>query len=120
MKRLAGVVLLTLFALSGCMGPHNRPVQLVSGAGPIYPEAARKAGVEGQVVVRYDVSVDGEVVNARIDSAEPAGVFDAAALTAVRSWKYNPQIRDGEPQAVQNVLSTVKFRLSGGERYDGY
>jgi len=38
----------------------------------------------------------------------------------VRSWKYNPQIRDGEPQAVQNILSTVRFRLSGSNQYDGY
>jgi protein TonB len=110
--------LLILLLLGGCMGSQNRPMQLLSGAGPVYPEEARAAGVQGDVVVRYGVSATGTVVNARIESAQPPGVFDQAALAAVRSWRYNPQIRDGEPQAVENILSTVRFRLDDDDRYD--
>jgi TonB family protein len=110
----------SVLLLAGCMGSHNRPLQLISGAGPTYPSQAQTDRIEGEVVVRYDVTREGRVVNARIDSAQPPGVFDEAALATVRSWKYNPQIRDGEPQAVQNILSTVRFRLSGSDQYDGY
>jgi len=72
------------------------------------------------VVVRYDVSASGEVVNARVDSAEPAGLFEDAALAAVRSWRYNPQLQGGEPREVTNVVSTVRFRLEGADVYDAY
>jgi protein TonB len=112
------ILVFNVLLLAGCMGSQNRPMQLLSGAGPIYPVEARAAGVEGNVVVRYDVSVDGTVFNARIDSADPVGVFEEVALAAVRSWRYNPQIKAGERQAVQNILSTVRFRLDDGDRYD--
>lgn len=113
-----GLLIVAVLILSGCAGSQNRPMQLLSGAGPIYPADARAAGVQGDVVVRYDVSTTGQVINARIESADPPGVFDQAALAAVRSWRYNPQIRSGEAQAVENILSTVRFRLDDGDRYD--
>lgn len=120
-RKLRLLMLLMLVAVtSACMGSHNRPLQLLSGAGPTYPAAARANGVEGEVVVRYGVSVEGQVVNARIESAQPPGVFDQAALATVRSWKYNPQLRDGQPVAVDNILSTIRFRLGNSDRYDDY
>ena len=111
-------LLVCALLLAGCMASQNRPVQLISGAGPVYPAAARAAGIQGDVMVRYDVSVDGTVRNAQIESAEPPGVFDEAALAAVRSWKYNPQVKDGVRQPVRNILSTVRFRLDDEDRYD--
>jgi protein TonB len=106
--------------LAGCAGSRDRPMQLVSGAGPVYPFAAKVEGMEGSVVVRYGVTIDGRVINARIDSAEPPGMFEEAAITAVRSWRYNPALRDGEPVAVENVVSVVHFKLGGGDRYADY
>ncbi len=113
---LAGL-LLGVLLLTGCAGSQNRPMQLVSGSGPIYPTLAKAEGLEGMVRVRYGVSVDGRVVNARIDSAEPSGVFEEAALTAVRSWRYSPALKEGEPVAVENVVSTVRFELTANDRY---
>jgi TonB family protein len=112
--------LLALLLLTGCMGSHNRPMQLISGAGPIYPVDAQAARIQGEVVVRYDVTAKGVVINARIETSDPAGVFDEAALAAVRSWKYNPRIRDGKTQEVQNILSVVRFRLDDEDAYDDY
>ena len=86
--------------MHGCAASQNRPMQLVSGSGPIYPVAAKAERIEGSVVVRYGVSVDGRVINARVESAEPEGIFEDAALTAVRSWRYNPALN-----AYVNVLS---------------
>ncbi len=110
---------LLIACLQGCAS-QNRPMQLVSGSGPVYPALAKAERIEGAVVVRYGVSVDGRVINARIESAEPEGVFEDAALAAVRSWRYNPALRDGEPVAVDNVLSTVRFELSANDRYRDY
>lgn len=116
--KLSWVILLALM-LGACASP-NRPVQLVSGSGPVYPPAAKAAGVEGAVVIRYSVAADGRVVNARVESADPEGVFEEAALKAVRSWRYNPAVRDGEPVALDNVLSTVRFKLDDNDAYDRY
>jgi protein TonB len=113
-------IFVVLGFLAGCAGSQNRPMQLVSGSGPIYPPLAKAERIEGAVVVRYGVSVDGRVINARVDSAEPEGVFEDAALAAVRSWRYNPALKDGEPVAVDNVVSTVRFELSANDRYRDY
>ena len=106
--------------LFACAAAQNRPMQLVSGTGPVYPAAAKAEGIEGVVVVRYGVSRDGRVIDARVDSARPKGIFEDAALAAVRSWRYNPALENGEPVAVDNVVSTLRFELGNGERYRGY
>lgn len=113
-------MLLLMACVGGCAGGTNRPLQLVSGSGPAYPEAAREERLEGYVVVRYDISVDGRVVRARVARSEPPGVFDAAALAAVRSWVFNPAIVDGEPQAENGRESTVTFKIDGGDDYLEY
>ena len=111
---------LLVVVLGACAAGQNRPMQLLSGSSPVYPTEAKAGKVEGSVVVRYGVSVDGRVINARVESAEPEGVFEAAALEAVRSWRYNPAVRDGEPIAVNNIVSTVRFRLGDTDHYDEY
>ena len=50
-------VLFLIMALAGCLGAQNRPLQLVSGAGPTYPTDARSAGIEGDVVVPLESDV---------------------------------------------------------------
>ena len=116
--RLSASVCLIL-ALAGCVG-DQRPLQLISGAGPIYPAQAKTQGLQGDVVVRYDVTAQGMVVNARVVSSEPEGVFDEAALTTVNSWRFNAPVVDGVPQESFGRQSTVSFRLDGADRYDDY
>ena len=102
MSRCAALIL-TAALLCGCAGSANRPVQLVSGSAAAYPEEARSQGLEGFVVVRYDVAADGRVVNARVVRAEPPDLFDDAALSSVRSWRFNPALADGVPQSTKGV-----------------
>ena len=65
-RHLVALVLLLLFAgtLGGCLSSHNRPLQLLKGAGPDYPAAARSQGIEGEVTVRYAVTRTGTVTDA--------------------------------------------------------
>ena len=112
-------LLIASVLLLGCAA-NNRPLQLISGQGPIYPAAARASGIEGDVTVRYDVALDGSVTNARVVSSTQAGLFDAAALAAVQSWRFNAPVVDGEPQVAKNRESTVSFRLGGADAYDRY
>ena len=109
--------MMVVLTLAGCAGA-SRPVQLLSGADLVYPDRARAAGVEGVVRVRYDVTVEGRVVNARVDAADPAGVFDDAALALVRSWRFRPAVEDGELVAAPARVSEVRFQLGDTDRYD--
>jgi TonB family protein len=119
MTRCAALFL-TAALLWGCAGTSNRPTQLISGSAAAYPEGARAKGIEGLVVVRYDVAVDGRVINARVVRADPPDVFDDAALSSVRSWLFNPALVDGVPRATQNIESTVTFKLGAGDEYADY
>lgn len=75
---------------------------------PTYPEAARKAGVHGLVVVQALVGRDGRVQDARVVWSVPG--LDAAALEAVRQWEFKPARAKGEPVAVW-VAVPIKFSL---------
>lgn len=101
-------------ALASCAsGP--RPLQLLAGADPVYPPAARAAGIEGEVTVRYDVTAAGRVVNAVVLAASPAGVFEQAALAAVASWRFRPPTARSEPSTAPGRVSVLRFRL--GDAY---
>jgi TonB family protein len=115
--RVSSVLLLLL--LTACAS-NSRPLQLLNGQGPIYPPDAKAAGLEGKVVIRYDVNVEGRVVNARVFEAVPPGIFDEAALNAVTSWRFNAPIVNGQVRSALNRESTVAFRLDGGDAYSRY
>ena len=72
------------------------------------------------MVIRYDVAVDGRVINARVVRAEPPDGFNQAALASVRSWRFNPALVDGVPRETKNIESTVTFKLGAGDEYADY
>lgn len=76
---------------------------------PRYPSTARRAGVEGAVVVRGIVRRDGTIDDIEVIKDLPYGLGDAAA-DAVRQWKFRPATYRGEPIDVYYTV-TVNFRL---------
>jgi TonB family protein len=119
-RRLGATVALAVVLLLGGCTSADRPLQLVSGAGAVYPPQARAEGIEGYAVVRYDVETDGRVVNARVVASSPQGVFDDSAVQAVSRWRFRPAERNGEPTAVSGLESRLDFLLKGGEAYADY
>ncbi len=114
MKRVA-TLLWIAFALVGCAST-SRPPELVSAGGVVYPAEAKDKKVEGYVRVAYDVSADGSVTNVRVVDSDPPGVFDEAAVAAVRGWRFHPAISDGKP-VVKELVSRVNFKLGESESY---
>lgn len=106
-------VALAVLALAGCAGAY-RPLQFVGGNDLVYPPDAKAAGVEGRVVVSYDVTAQGLVANAVVTEAQPAGVFEGAALAAVQSWRFRPELRGGQPVVAPARISEVVFKLGEG------
>jgi TonB family protein len=74
---------------------------------PQYPEPARQAGTQGDVVVRITVDKAGRVGDAKAISGPPA--LRQAAIDAVQRWKYEPATVDGQPVAVQMTV-TIRFQ----------
>jgi periplasmic protein TonB len=78
---------------------------------PRYPANARRAGLEGEVTLGFDVSPTGQVENiAVVQSNDPR--FEEAAMEAMRQWRLSPGLREGEPVRVR-MMQTIKFSLGG-------
>jgi protein TonB len=84
-----------------------RPQRTVA---PEYPARARKKGTTGEVRLSLLVGIDGRVRDVRVLSSEPAGLFDDAAIQAVRQWTYTPATYEGEPVATR-VTQPIVFDL---------
>ena len=78
---------------------------------PIYPEYARAAGIQGVVIIEATIDEQGAVMDARILRSRP--LLDAAALAAVKQWRYTPTLLNGVPV---RVLMTVTINFSLGDR----
>jgi protein TonB len=78
---------------------------------PIYPETARRAGWEGRVTVRVEVSADGLPISVALQKSSGYGVLDQAALRAVKGWRFQPRTIGGVTMA-GTVDVPVNFTLS--------
>ncbi len=85
-----------------------QPPKIVKMVKPVYPETARQAGVEGVVILEAKTDEQGNVVDARVLRSIP--LLDAAAIDAVKQWKYEPMTIDGKPHKVLFTV-TVRFQL---------
>jgi len=75
---------------------------------PEYPEAAKKAHIQGEVKLRAIIGKDGDVEKLELVSGHPQ--LAPAAIEAVKQWKYRPYMKDG--QAVEVVTDIdVNFTL---------
>lgn len=76
---------------------------------PEYSEEARKAKWQGVVVLWVVVGPDGRPRDIRVQRSLGMGL-DEKAMEAVRTWKFEPAKKDGQPVAVQ-INVEVNFRL---------
>ena len=86
----------------------------MQGNPPLYPKLAVDQKLSGRVMLLVDVAADGSVTDVAIERSEPAGVFDAATLEAVRQWKFNPPQKNGKAVAGR-VRVPVDFRIPAND-----
>jgi protein TonB len=85
--------------------------KLLRALQPSYPDRALKQGITGWVDVDFIVDVEGRAQEIRPAAAEPAGVFDASAVNAVRRARFEPaRTADGTAVAMASRLR-VRFAL---------
>lgn len=90
------------------VGGRVREPQLISKSLPIYPTAARIAGVEGSVTIEAVIDTSGKLSDVRIISGPL--LLQRAALDSLRNWKYQPGYLDDRPVQVKTSI-VVGFRL---------
>jgi protein TonB len=78
---------------------------------PAYPAIAKTAHVQGTVILAAVIGKDGSIENLHVVSGHP--LLQAAAMDAVKQWRYHPYILNGEPVEVDTTV-TVVFNLGGG------
>jgi TonB family protein len=76
---------------------------------PQFPDVARQRGIDGWVDLQFLVGTDGGVSDVKIVGAQPAGIFEQAALEALRHWHYQPVTRSGH---VVSQRARVRLRFT--------
>ena len=94
------------------IGDGIRPPAKIVNADPVYPPEARDARVQGVVILEATISRTGEVSDVEVLRSVP--LLDEAAVAAVRQWRYEPTLVDGEPVSILMTL-TINFQLRDDE-----
>lgn len=82
---------------------------LIKKVAPRYPDDAKQARVQGQVVLRAEIDKNGDIQSLTLVSGHP--MLAPAAIEAVKQWKYKPYLLEGRPVAVETQI-IVNFTLS--------
>jgi len=90
------------------LGDAKSP-KLIKRVNPVYPEEARKAGIQGIVLLEAMVDEQGRVSRVKILKSE-SSVLNKPAIDAVKQWVYEPYILEGKPTPVLFTV-TVRFKL---------
>jgi TonB family protein len=85
------------------------PATLATKVDPVYPEMARRAGIEGTVVLSATIGVDGRVTDVQVVRGLGFGLSEAA-VSAVRRWQYRPA-QGPEGPIVSRKEVRIEFRL---------
>jgi protein TonB len=75
-----------------------------------YPEIARRAGIEGRVVVQFIIDEQGNVVDPQVVRSLGGGT-DEAAIEAIKQVRFTPGMQRGRPVKVRYTIP-VQFRLT--------
>jgi len=90
--------------------PYDDPPVVIGSINPVYPEFAKRNGVQGTVVLEVEVLKDGSIRNIHVKRSVPGGL-DEAAIEAVRKVKFQPGKSSGQPVDVLLIIP-VEFKLN--------
>ncbi len=91
------------------VGGSVQSSKLIHRVEPTYPELAKKARIQGIVLLQVTVDETGSVADIKIIRGHP--LLNEGALKAVRQWVYSPTLLNGEPVPVIATV-TVNFILN--------
>ncbi len=77
---------------------------------PPYPMVARRMGYNGKVILNVEVLAEGRAGQVLLHKSSGYDILDNAALQTVKTWKFSPAKRLGQP-VTQWFLVPIKFSL---------
>jgi protein TonB len=86
-------------------GGNVQQAKLINRVQPTYPPLARQARIQGTVRLHAIIAKDGTVQQLEVLSGHPLLV--QAALDAVRQWRYQPTLLNGEPVEVDTTIDVI-------------
>ncbi len=86
------------------------PRQAAANTPPPYPQDAYRSGRQGVVRLRVRISSTGTVSAISVDSSSGHPSLDESALSAVRSWRFQPATRRGVPISLDAIVP-IRFSI---------
>lgn len=93
------------------VSPDTVGTLLIRKVAPVYPPLARQARIQGTVLLKVIINKSGEIQSEHLVSGHP--MLAPAAIEAVKQWKYQPYMLNGEPVEIATTVQ-VNFMLAGG------
>lgn len=90
------------------------PPKAIKRVMPQYPKEALQDGVEGRVILNIVVDENGVVQDATVVTADPPGIFDQAAIDAMKQWAFEPARQAGQAIKVR-LAYPIQFTLEAKE-----
>lgn len=87
------------------VGGNVQAARLVNRVQPIYPPLARQTRISGTVRLHAIISKDGTIQSLEVVSGHP--LLQQSALDAVRQWRYQPTLLNGEPVEVDTTIDVI-------------
>ena len=84
--------------------------EMIFAQKPVYPEKAKKAGIEGMVWVQSLIDKDGSAIKSKVAKSSGSELLDKSALKAAKKCKFKPALQKGNPVATW-VTYKVEFKL---------
>ena len=81
---------------------------------PPYPMVARRMGYNGKVILNVEVLAEGKAGQVLLHKSSGYDILDNAALQTVKTWKFSPAKRLGQP-VTQWFLVPIKFSLEDND-----
>lgn len=94
------------------VGGETHPAEVLKTSAPQYPSDAARKRQEGWVEVEFTVTSEGQVTGVSVVNANPARVFNDAAIRAVQTWTFKPRMDNGKATD-EKVRRRIEFRLGG-------
>jgi TonB family protein len=92
------------------IGGIEEQAKLITKVQPVYPASAKAARIQGTVELETEISADGVPQEIRV-LASPGDDLTKSALEAVRQWRYNPTLLNGQPvEVITDVI--VNYTLA--------
>jgi len=92
------------------LGGDIQPPKLLNKVQPVYPAAAKAAGVEGTVILHAIIGMEGNPLSLRVVNTQVDPELARAGVEAVSKWRYSPTLLNGDPIEVDTTVM-VNFKL---------